>query len=66
MPSELKAFLEENDLDGLLLVGDSFCDSDIFYLSKFLATDRFALLASDEVTILISSMEREGSFGVLC
>jgi Xaa-Pro aminopeptidase len=59
MPSELKAFLEENDLDGLLLVGDSFCDSDIFYLSKFLATDRFALLASDEVTILISSMERE-------
>ncbi len=45
------------NLDGLLFIGDSLCDLDMYYLSHFLAGDRFTLLAADEVSLLVSSME---------
>jgi Xaa-Pro aminopeptidase len=50
-------FLREENLDGLLFIGDSLCDQDMYYLSHFLAGDRFTLLAADEVHLLVSSME---------
>ncbi len=50
-------FLSDHELDGLLLLGDSLCNPDIYYLSRFLAPDRFALLASSSVSILVSGME---------
>lgn len=56
---ELKrmSFLKEESLDALLFIGDSLCDQDMYYLSHFLAGDRFTLLAADEVHLLVSSME---------
>jgi len=51
------AFLEEADLDGFLFIGDSICDTDMFYLSHFLAGDRFTLLAQEKISLLVSSME---------
>lgn len=56
-PSSIRTFLDQNDLDGFLYVGDSYSDADMYYLSRFLAGDRFALLASGKTTMLISSME---------
>ena len=53
-----QAFLEESNLDGLLFIGDSLCDSDMFYLSHFLAQDRFTLLMQEKISILVSSMEK--------
>jgi Xaa-Pro aminopeptidase len=53
----LNAFLSENDLDGFLFVGDSLCQPDMFYLSRFFATDRFTILATDEIHLLVSGME---------
>jgi Xaa-Pro aminopeptidase len=53
-----RAFLEEAKLDGLLFIGDSLCDSDMFYLSHFLTQDRFTLLAQEKITLLVSSMEK--------
>jgi Xaa-Pro aminopeptidase len=53
----LNAFLSENDLDGFLFVGDSLCHPDMFYLSRFFATDRFTILATDEIHLLVSGME---------
>jgi Xaa-Pro aminopeptidase len=50
-------FLSDNELDGFLLLGDSLCNLDIYYLSRFLAPDRFALLASSSLSILVSGME---------
>jgi Xaa-Pro aminopeptidase len=58
MNPEIKLFLKEQNLDGLLLIGDSICDSDMYYLSHFLASDRFTLLASDKIHLLVSGMER--------
>lgn len=55
--SSIQKFLDQNDLDGFLYVGDSYSDADMYYLSRFLAGDRFALLASDKTSILVSSME---------
>jgi Xaa-Pro aminopeptidase len=52
-----QAFLEKSNLDGLLFIGDSLCDSDMFYLSHFLAQDRFTLLMQEKISILVSSME---------
>jgi Xaa-Pro aminopeptidase len=57
MHTRLKKFLQENNLDGLLFVGDSVCDPDMFYLSRFFASDRFAILAAEKVIMLVSSME---------
>ncbi len=57
MSTFLMNFLKERGLDGLLLVGDSICHPDIYYLSRFLSHDRFALLACESVSILVSSME---------
>ncbi len=54
----MKSFLEENGLDGFLFVGDSLCSTDMYYLSRFFATDRFTLLAADKISLLVSSMER--------
>jgi len=54
----MKSFLEEKDLDGFLFVGDSLCSTDMYYLSRFFATDRFTLLATDKTSLLVSSMER--------
>jgi Xaa-Pro aminopeptidase len=51
-------FLEESNLDGYLFVGDSISDADMYYLSHFLAGDRFALLASEKTTLLVTSMEK--------
>ncbi len=52
-----QAFLKESNLDGLLFIGDSLCDLDMFYLSNFLAQDRFTLLLQDKISVLVSSME---------
>ncbi len=58
MQSGMQSFLEASNLDGFLFVGDSICDSDMYYLSHFLAGDRFALLAQENTTLLVSSMEK--------
>ncbi len=51
-------FLVKQGLDGFLLLGDSLCNLDLYYLSSFFAPDRFALLASDSLSILVSGMEK--------
>src|SRR5512146_610355 len=58
MDTKRRAFLTEQNLDGLLFVGDSICDQDMYYLSRFLTTDRFTLMASDRIHLLVSSMEQ--------
>jgi Xaa-Pro aminopeptidase len=58
MDKKRRDFLNEYNLDGLLFVGDSICDQDMYYLSRFLTTDRFTLLASDRIHLLVSSMEQ--------
>ena len=57
MQTRLKKYLEEQNLDGLLLVGDSICDPDMYYLTRFSAVDRFTILAAEKVIMLVSSME---------
>ena len=57
MHSEIQNFLESSNLDGFLFVGDSICDSDMYYLSHFLAGDRFSILAQEKTALLVSSME---------
>jgi len=54
---DIKAFLAERSLDGLLFIGDSLCDSDMFYLCRFLAGDQFTLLATERISLLVSGME---------
>jgi Xaa-Pro aminopeptidase len=54
----MDAFLSENNLDGFLFIGDSICHADMFYLSHFFATDRFTILATDRIYLLVSGMER--------
>ncbi len=59
MQSRIQSFLEASSLDGFLFVGDSICDADMYYLTHFLAGDRFALLlAQKKTTLLVSSMEK--------
>jgi len=58
VPSRMQNFLCASNLDGFLFVGDSICDADMYYLSHFLAGDRFALLAQEKTTLLVSSMEK--------
>lgn len=53
----IEEFLSGNGLDGFLLLGDSFCNPDIYYLSRFLAPDRFALLVASSLSMLVSGME---------
>jgi Xaa-Pro aminopeptidase len=55
--SPIQTFLGQHNLDGFLFVGDSICDADMYYLSRFLAGDRFAILAQEKTTLLVSSME---------
>jgi len=55
--SSIQIFLDRHNLDGFLFVGDSICDADMYYLTHFLAGDKFALLAQEKTTLLISSME---------
>ena len=50
-------FLSDHELDGFLLLGDGRCHLDIYYLSRFSAPDRFALLARPSLSILVSGME---------
>jgi len=57
MPYTIPAFLKEHNLDGFLFVGDSIYNADIYYLTRFLAGDRFAVLAQDKIAIFVSSME---------
>jgi len=57
MDSNRRSFLRDENLDGLLFIGDSLCDQDMYYLSHFLAGDRFTLLVDDKVHLLVSSME---------
>jgi len=60
MPSSSQTtgkFLSDHELDGFLLLGASPCNLDIYYLSRFLAPDRFALLAASSLSILVSGME---------
>jgi Xaa-Pro aminopeptidase len=56
--SRTSGFLEKLNLDGFLFVGDSISDADIYYISNFLAGDRFALLAREKTTLLVTSMEK--------
>ncbi|NTV27517.1 MAG: aminopeptidase P family protein, partial [Methanothrix sp.] len=58
MHHRTSGFLEESNLDGYLFVGDSISDADIYYLSHFLAGDRFALLVKEKTTLLVTSMEK--------
>jgi Xaa-Pro aminopeptidase len=58
MHARLKNFLQEQSLDGLLFIGDSLCDPDMYYVSQFFASDRFTLLAAEKVTLMVSSMEQ--------
>jgi Xaa-Pro aminopeptidase len=59
MQAKIKSYLEEQSLDGLLFIGDSVCDSDMYYISHFFTSDRFTLLApAEKVTLLVSSMEQ--------
>ncbi|MDM7911944.1 MAG: Xaa-Pro peptidase family protein [Methanotrichaceae archaeon] len=58
MDRKRRDFLTEHNLDGLLFVGDSVCDQDMYYLSRFLTADRFTLLASDRIYLLVPSMEQ--------
>lgn len=58
MSSDTLKFLDSMNLDGFLYVGDSLCNSDMYYLSHFLAGDRFAILAQEKTTLLVSSMEK--------
>ena len=57
MPGIMRAFLDQKHLDCFLYVGESYGDADMYYLSRFLAGDRFALLAAEKTTLLVSSME---------
>jgi Xaa-Pro aminopeptidase len=57
MRTRLKKYLEEQNLDGLLLIGDSISEPDMYYLSRFSAVDRFTIMATENVTMLVSSME---------
>ncbi len=57
MFSPIQIFLDRHNLDGFLFVGDSICDGDMYYLSHFLAGDRFAALVQEMTTLLVSSME---------
>lgn len=50
-------FLSDHELDGFLLLGDGRCHLEIYYLSRFSAPDRFALLARPSLSILVSGME---------
>lgn len=58
MQPKLKKFIKDQDLDALLFIGDSFCESDMYYLSRFFSFDRFAILASDKIVLLVSSLEQ--------
>jgi Xaa-Pro aminopeptidase len=58
MSQKLQAFLDEHELDALLLIGDSLCDPDLYYLSHFLSGDRFTMLAKEGISLLVSGMER--------
>src|SRR5512137_1271638 len=53
----MRAFLDQKHLDCFLYVGESYGDADMYYLSRFLAGDRFALLAAEKTSLLVSSME---------
>jgi len=57
VPGLMQAFLDQSHLDGFLFVGESYGDADMYYLSRFLAGDRFALLVAEKTTLLVSSME---------
>jgi len=56
--SDILKFLDSSNIDGFLFVGDSISNSDMYYLSHFLAGDRFAILFQEKTAILISSMEK--------
>lgn len=58
MSSDILGFLNSSNIDGFLFVGDSICNSDMYYLSHFLAGDRFAILLQEKIIILVSSMEK--------
>jgi Xaa-Pro aminopeptidase len=57
VPSPIQIFLDRHNLDGFLFVGDSICDADMYYLTHFLAGDRFAALVQEKTILLVSSME---------
>jgi Xaa-Pro aminopeptidase len=57
MQTRLNKFLQEQNLDGLLFIGNSICDPDMYYLSRFSSVDRFTILAAKNVIMLVSSME---------
>ena len=58
MSSDILRFLDSSNIDGFLFVGDSISNSDMYYLSHFLAGDRFAILFQEKTSILVSSMEK--------
>ncbi len=58
MAADILKSIGSPDIEGFLFVGDSICNSDMYYLSHFLAGDRFALLLQEKTAILVSSMEK--------
>lgn len=44
-------------MDGILFIGDTVCDQDLYYLSRFFAPGSFAILAAEKVIMFVSSME---------
>jgi Xaa-Pro aminopeptidase len=57
--AKLEKFLADQKVDAFLIIGDSLCNTDIYYLSHFFALDRYALLATKSITILVPGMERD-------
>ncbi|UCC57719.1 MAG: aminopeptidase P family protein [Candidatus Bathyarchaeum sp.] len=59
MRGELDNILAEKDVDALLLCSDSYRDANMYYLTKFLATDPFIFLKKVDADpiIVVSQME---------
>lgn len=55
--NQMHEFLDKNGLDSYLFIGDSVCDLDMYYISHFLARDRFTILAQEDIYLLVSGME---------
>lgn len=59
MRQDLDGILAEKDVEALLLYSDSYRDANMYYLTRFLATDPFIFLkrADQDPTIVVSQME---------
>jgi Xaa-Pro aminopeptidase len=55
---ELEDYLQKNNFDAYLLHGDSHCNPDMYYATRFLAVDAFTYLHAGGDILLVSSMEK--------